>query len=191
MRATLQRIRSGVNAGVTLVQIREPRLPDPALLDLTGHACQAAVDTDTRVVVNDRLDVAVAAGAHGIHLRGRSFSAARVRARMGKPFLIGRSVHDLDEAIAADREGGCDYVIFGTVFPSRSKPDGHRVAGLDALHDVCRRVSLPVIAIGGITREHVADVSAAGAAGIAAISLFEDLESLRSTVEFVRRSFDT
>ena len=114
-----------------------------------------------------------------------------MRERVGKGFLIGRSVHDLAEATAADRDGGCDYLLFGTVYPSRSKPEGHRVAGLDALRDVCRGVSLPVVAIGGITRERVAAVSAAGAAGIAAIGLFEEIESLRSTVEFVRRSFDT
>ena len=169
------------------MQIREPRLPDPALLGLTRQAGETGIKT----LVNDRLDVALAAGADGVHLRGHSFSAARVRERVGKAFLIGRSVHDLAEAGAADREGGCDYLLFGTVFPSRSKPEGHRVAGLDALREVCHRVSLPVIAIGGITRERAAEVRAAGAAGIAAIGLFDDTESLRSTVEFVRRSFDT
>jgi thiamine-phosphate pyrophosphorylase len=173
------------------VQIREPRLPDRALLELTGRACDAARDSNTRVLVNDRLDVAVAAGAHGVHLRGTSFSAARVRARVGEAFLIGRSVHELVEALAAEREGGCDYLFFGTVFPSPSKPEGHRIAGLEALRDVCRRVTVPVVAIGGVTRERVPAVSAAGAAGIAAISLFDAAESLRSTVEFVRRSFDT
>jgi thiamine-phosphate pyrophosphorylase len=173
------------------VQIREPRLPDRALLELTRRACDAARDSNTRILVNDRLDVAVGAGAHGVHLRGNSFRAARVRASVGDAFLIGRSVHELVEALAAERDGGCDYLFFGTVFPSPSKPEGHHIAGLEALRDVCRRVTVPVIAIGGVTRERVPAVSAAGAAGIAAISLFDAADSLRSTVEFVRRSFDT
>jgi thiamine-phosphate pyrophosphorylase len=186
-----------VDAGITLVQIREPRLPDPALLNVTSQACalshRSAVrrEAGTRIVVNDRLDVALAGGADGVHLRANSFSAARVRERVGTTFLVGRSVHDLAEAMAADRDGGCDYLLFGTVFQSRSKPEGHRVAGLEALQAVCQRVSVPVIAIGGITRERAADVSAAGAAGIAAIGLFEDVQTLRSTAEFLRRSFDT
>jgi thiamine-phosphate pyrophosphorylase len=188
---TLQRIRAAVEAGVALIQIREPRLTDPVLIDLTRRACEAAGESGPRVLVNDRLDVALAAGAHGVHLRGNSFSAARVRERVGNAVLVGRSVHECAEAIAIDREGGCDYLLFGTVFPSRSKPAGHPVAGLEALREVCRQVRLPVIAIGGITLEHAASVSATGAAGIAAIGLFGDIRSMRSTVESVRQSFDT
>lgn len=166
------------------------------LLDLARRACgvarrSAGGEGGTQILVNDRLDVALAAGAHGVHLRASSVSAARVRERVGKPFLIGRSVHGLAEATAAASEGGCDYLLFGTVFPSRSKPEGHLIAGVEALRGVCAAVKLPVVAIGGITRERAADVSAAGAAGIAAIGLFDDLESLRSTVAIVRRSFDT
>jgi thiamine-phosphate diphosphorylase len=188
---TLLRVREAAAAGVDLIQIREPGLPDRALLNLTRRACDAARDSRARIVVNDRLDVALAAGAHGIHLRGSSFSASRVRARAGETFLIGRSVHQLEEAMAAEREGGCDYLFFGTVFPSPSKPEGHRIAGLDALREACDRVSVPVVAIGGITRERAGAVCAAGAAGIAAIRLFDDVGGIGSTVEFVRRSFDT
>jgi thiamine-phosphate pyrophosphorylase len=187
----LLRIHAAAEAGVDLVQIREPRLPDRALIDLTRRACDTVRESNTRILVNDRLDVALAAGAHGVHLRADSVSAARVRAVGGDRLLIGRSVHQLAEALAAAQEGGCDYLLFGTVFPSPSKPPGQRTAGLDGLRDVCARVRVPVVAIGGVTRATAASVSAAGAAGIAAISLFGDLESMRSTVEFVRRSFDT
>jgi thiamine-phosphate diphosphorylase len=188
---TLRRIRAAVEAGVTLIHIREPRLTDRALLDLTRRACEAAGESGPRILVNDRLDIALAAGAGGVHLRANSFGAPRVRDRLGAARLIGRSVHERAEAMAAEREGGCDYLLFGTVFPSRSKPEGHRIAGLDALRDVCGEVRIPVVAIGGITLEHAAGVRAAGAAGIAAITLFDDIDSMRSTVESIRRSFDT
>jgi thiamine-phosphate diphosphorylase len=187
---TLARVRAAVGAGVTLVQIREPRLPDRALFDLTRSACRAAQPTSARIVVNDRLDVALAAGANGVHLRGNSIDAARARALVGSALLIGRSIHDADEALGVERGGGCDYVVFGTVFSSPSKPGG-RAAGLEALREVCRRVNLPVVAIGGITLENVAAVRAAGAAGVAAISLFDDVKSISSAVASVRRTFDT
>jgi thiamine-phosphate diphosphorylase len=187
--AALPRIRAAVLAGVDLVQIREPRLPGRGLVDFTRRACDAASGS-TRVVVNDRFDVAIAAGAHGVHLRGDSFTAARVRS-VAFGLVIGRSVHSVEEGVAAEREGGCDYLIFGTVFASPSKPEGHRVTGLAPLREVCSRVTLPVLAIGGITKDRIADVRAAGAAGIAAIGLFEDAESLSETMDSIRRSFDT
>ena len=188
---TVARIRAAAEAGVDLVQIREPHLPDRALLELTRQACDIAQGTSTRIVVNDRLDVALEANAHGVHLRGCSYSAARVRAIVTSEFLIGRSVHDLDEAVSAAREGGCNYLLFGTVFPSGSKPEGHRVAGLQALSEVCGRVTLPVIAIGGVTPATAGDIPRTGAAGIAAIGLFDDAESIPRVVDLMRRTFDT
>ena len=187
--ATLARIRAAVLAGVNLIQIREPRLTARDLVEFTRRACDAG-QTSARVVVNDRVDVAIAAGAAGVHLRGNSFGAARVRG-VTRGFVIGRSVHSVEEAVAVERAGGCDYLIFGTVFESANKPAGHTVTGLPALRDVCSRIALPVLAIGGMTRERIADVRAAGAAGIAAIGLFEDCRSLSETMDSIRRSFDT
>jgi thiamine-phosphate pyrophosphorylase len=188
---TVARIRAAAEAGVDLVQIREPHLPDRALLELTRQACDIAQGASPRIVVNDRLDVALQANAHGVHLRGGSYSAPRVRAIVTREFLIGRSVHDLDEAVTAEREGGCNYLLFGTVFPSGSKPEGHRIAGLQVLREVCARVTLPVIAIGGVTTATAGDIPRTGAAGIAAIGLFEDAGSIPSVVDFMRRTFDT
>ena len=187
----LDRIRAAARAAVDLDQIREPELPDRKLLDVARRACDAVQGTPTRILVNDRLDVALAAAAHGVHLRGNSFGAARVRAHAGPALLIGRSVHSLDEAIAAERDGGCDYLFFGTVFPSSSKPEGHRVAGVDALREVCARVTLPVLAIGGLTASTIGGLKQAGAAGVAAIGLFDDVASMPFTIELVRRRFDT
>ena len=188
---TLAVIAAAARAGVGLVQVRESRLDDRALLDLARRAVTVTTGTGCRVVVNERVDVALAAGASGVHLRGRSFAASRVRAMVPAGFVVGRSVHTLAEARAADAEGGCDYLIFGTVFASRSKPADHPIAGVDALAAVCRSVRLPVLAIGGVGPQNAEEVARAGAAGVAGISLFEDAASISGVVAAVRRGFDS
>ena len=125
--------------------------------------------------MNARADIALAAGAHGMHLRGTSPSALRIRPIVGPRFLVGRSVHSVEEAEMAEASGGCDYLVFGTVFPSVSKTAGHAVAGVDALARVCARVRLPVLAIGGVTTANIDRIAATGAAGVAAIDLFASL----------------
>ena len=99
-------------------------------------------------------------------------------------------VHDVAEALAA-AESGCDYLIFGTVFPSRSKGAGHPVAGLEGLRQVATTVRVPVVAIGGISLENAASTLATGAAGVAAIDLFRGNIPLGTIVSGLRRSFDT
>ena len=182
-------VREAASAGVDLVQIREPRLQGGALLSLVHEAIDEAGAAPCRVLVNDRFDVAIAANAAGVHLRGNSFPASRVSRVAPAGFLIGRSVHEPAEAIAVTEEGGCDYLIFGTVFTSRNKPAGHPVAGLNLLREVCRATALPVIAVGGISVENAADVVAAGAKGIAGIDLFQGV--ITTTVSRLRRQFDT
>jgi thiamine-phosphate pyrophosphorylase len=178
-------------AGVDLIQIRERDLDDRALVTLVRATVAAVRGTPARVIVNDRTDVALAAGAAGVHLRADSVPAPRVRAIAGPGFLVGRSVHDEEEAAAVDAEGGCDYLIFGTVFPTSGKPSGHQTAGLAALGRVCARVSAPVLAIGGMSIARAPDVARAGAAGLAAIQLFATAADLRETVRALRHAFDT
>jgi thiamine-phosphate pyrophosphorylase len=184
-------IREAAAAGVDLIQIRERDMVDGALADLTRAAVEAVRGTSAKVLVNDRLDVALAAGAAGVHLRADSFGASQARTIAPPGFVIGRSVHDVDEAARTEAEGGCDYLIMGTVFPSGSKPSGHEPSGLSALRDVCARVRLPVIAIGGMSIGHAAAVKAAGAAGVAAIGLFRTVPDLAGMVQNLRRSFDS
>ena len=110
---------------------------------------------------------------------------------MPDDYLVGRSVHSVAEASAAARDGNCDYLVFGMVFESASKPKGHTIAGLDALAAVCAAVPLPVLAIGGITLARVPEIVRAGAAGLAAIGLFAtgtDREFGR-TVDAIRLAF--
>ena len=176
------RAAPAVHAGVDVIQVRERDLPDNQLMALVRRIVGVAAGTNTRVIVNDRADIAIAAGAAGVHLRGDSPPASRLRAMVSEDFLIGRSVHSLAEVDAALAGGGCDYLLFGTVFPSEGKPAGHPVAGLEALAQVCARSPLPVIAIGGITERNAPQVCDAGAAGFAAVGLFMCLTPLREVV---------
>jgi thiamine-phosphate pyrophosphorylase len=124
----------------------------------------------TRVLINDRVDVALACGADGVHLRMDSIPPAAVRAMVPRGFLVGQSVHRLDEAIASASH--VDYLTAGTVWPSASKPDDHPLLGLDGFAAIASAVRVPVIAIGGVTAERAAAVAAAGGSGLAAIGLF-------------------
>jgi thiamine-phosphate diphosphorylase len=187
----LEALLCAARAGVNLIQIRERELDDRSLLTFVRAALQSVESTRARVVVNDRVDIALAAGAAGVHLRGDSVAASEVRRIVPPGFIIGRSVHDEGEAAAAAADGGCDYLTFGTVFPSASKPEGHRSAGVNALRRVAARVPIPVLAIGGMSIERAPAIAAAGAAGIAAIGLFARSTALAEDVARLRRAFDT
>ena len=176
------RAATAVAGGVDVIQIRESDLADGPLAALVRRIAGLTAGTNTRVIVNDRADIAIAAGAAGVHLRGDSPPASRVREMVSDGFLIGRSVHSLAEADAALSDGGCDYLLFGTVFPSKGKPPGHPEAGLEALAQVCGRSPLPVIAIGGITERNAPLVRDAGAAGFAAVGFFMCLTPLPEVV---------
>jgi len=187
----IQAIAAAARAGASLVHVRERALDDRQLLALVRRAVDVTRGTRAAVVVNDRVDVALAAGAAGVHLREDSVAASRVRTIVPERFVIGRSVHSVEEARRAEESGGCDYLVFGTVFASRSKPPGHAVAGVETLKEVCAAVALPVVAIGGVTLARVGELVDAGAAGIAAIDLFADPERAGEAVAAARRQFDT
>jgi thiamine-phosphate diphosphorylase len=189
-RPVLDHCRDAVRASVDLIQLREPGLEAHALLTLATRLVEMTRDTPTRVVVNDRLDVAVAAGAHGVHLRGDSIAPERARSMVPAGFLIGRSVHGAGEAVLAAR--GADYCVAGTVFPTPSKPGLRQPLGLEGLEAIVRAVPLPVLAIGGVSMERIEAVAATGAAGMAAIGLFDaDADDLVVVVREARRRFDT
>ena len=184
-------------AGVDLVQVRELDLETPDLCCLVERCLDAAAGLPTRIVVNDRADVALATGAHGVHLRADSYAAERVRAIVPGGFLLGRSVHDPEEAASVAASGAVDYIIFGTVFASACKAPGHRTAGLDGLAAAAAAAApVPVLAIGGVSVVSAAALRRAGAAGLAAIGLFLPGEvgaegTLAATVRRLRAAFDS
>ncbi|MBI3978972.1 MAG: thiamine phosphate synthase [Chloroflexi bacterium] len=160
-------VEQAVSGGVTLVQVREKDLPAGELCELVARVL-AAVAGRARVVVSDRLDVALAVGADGVHLPGSGLPVEAARRLTPSGFLIGRSVHRPEEAAAAEH-AGADYVVLGTIFTTASKP-GLAPAGpglIAATRALCR---LPILAIGGITAANAGDAIAAGADGVAAIS---------------------
>ena len=188
---------AAAQAGVDMIQLRERDLSARDQFTLARHCLEGVRETGCRVLVNDRVDIALAAAADGVHLRGDSFDGAAARALAGKRFMIGRSVHG--EAEAGDRATArdLDYLLFGTVFPTASKPALDAAAGLDELAKAVAAASLPVLAIGGITLGNAGAVVRAGAAGIAAIGLFipppgVDVSTHVSyAVQQLRRTFDT
>jgi thiamine-phosphate pyrophosphorylase len=185
---TIDRFRAAVRAGVDLIQIRERDLEGARLAELARAVVEVARGSQTLVVVNDRVDVALAAGADGVHLRSDSFDAPAVRALAGGAFVVGRSVHSNEEA-ARHGGGEADYLMFGTVFASASKAPGHRVAGPGGLAAACAQSAVPVLAIGGITIERAAEAAAAGARGVAGIGVFAGARDLEETVRRLRAAF--
>jgi thiamine-phosphate pyrophosphorylase len=166
----VEQARRAAGVGIDLIHIRERDLGGASLAALVSDLVAVTRGSTTRVVVNDRIDVALVSGADGVHLRGDSVSVVAARRLVPPPFLVGRSVHTVQEASAAD----ADYLIAGTVFPSAAKPGAAELLGLDGLRAIVSASAVPVLAIGGITPDRIADVLAAGAAGIAAIGLFID-----------------
>jgi thiamine-phosphate pyrophosphorylase len=169
-------IRDVSVAGADWIQIREKDLAGRALAELARHAVAAISETGARIFVNDRLDVALASGAAGIHLGETSLPVEAVtewRQSSGRTdFQIGISCHSLETARAAER-GGANYIFFGPVFATPSKAAFGAPQGVEILRAVCNSVGIPVLAIGGVTLENAASCIAAGAAGIAAIRLFQ------------------
>jgi thiamine-phosphate pyrophosphorylase len=170
----LQQLEKAVDDGVDLIQIRERDLDAADLAALVRDAVSLAGGTASRVVVNDRLDVAVACGAAGVHLRGDSILPAHARRIAPREFLIGRSVHRLEDLFETE---SCDYLIAGTVFPSRSKDTATPLLGLEGLRAIARAAPVPVLAIGGIRIDRFDAVVGAGAAGVAGIGLFLPFDS--------------
>lgn len=166
----LRQVTFAADAGIDVVQLRERDLDAALLFDLASASVAAVRGSSTRIVVNDRLDVALAAGAHGVHLRGDSLAPAVVRRLAPPGFLVGRSVHSVDDAVRAGTD--VDYLVAGTIWATPSKPADHRLLGVDGLAQIVAAVHMPVLAIGGVTPERLAAVGQAGAHGFAAIGLF-------------------
>jgi thiamine-phosphate pyrophosphorylase len=179
-------IARAIAAGVDWVQIREKDLPARRLLALTETAVsQARQQGTTRVVVNDRLDVALAAHAHGVHLGTRSMPVDLVRKLAPPDFVVGVSCHSLAEALAAEK-AGANYILLGPVFSTPSKLQYGPPLGLSKLREVTSQVSLPIFALGGITADRVAACRENGAAGLAGIRIFQDCESMAEVVRDLR-----
>ena len=185
----LRLVRAAVDSEVPLFQIREKSLSGRVLFELAAHAAEITRGSKTRLLVNDRSDIACASGADGVHLTTQSLPVDVVRNTFGAEFLIGVSTHSLEEARVA-QDAGADFVVFGPVFETESKRGYGEPQGLEKLGEVTHALGeFPVVAIGGITLENVGDCFRAGARGVAAIRMLIDAEQLSSIARAIRSKF--
>lgn len=181
-------LKEAALAEVDLIQLREKDLPTRELLKLAEAAVDICRNTKTKVVINDRLDLAMGVAADGVHLGGESLPAQIVRKVAGENFLMGVSCHSLEDALRAE-EAGADYLLLGPIFTTPSKLRYGPPLGVEKLKEVAERIRIPVIALGGVTVERTAACLAAGAGGIAGIRIFQDYPSLPERVRELRAQF--
>ena len=159
-------VARAVGGGINVVQLREKDLAAAELVPLADHL-RAITRDKALLIVNSHLDVALLCGADGVHLPEKGPSVAATRRLAGDGLIIGRSVHSAEEAVKAEEEGA-DYVQVGAIFPTRSHPGPPAGPGL--VESVAARVTIPIVAVGGITARNVGEVMQAGARGAAVIS---------------------
>ena len=182
--ALIDFLRAALAAGVDMIQLRERDLPARTLLAVADAIALRAEQAGAAILINDRADVAACAGA-GVHLTTRSMTADAVRRAFGEQMLVGASTHNLDEARAAAGEGA-DFIVFGPVFETESKKTYGPPVGLAALREAAEQVPIPVIALGGIKPDNFQDALEAGAAGVAAISMFVEADDLPSLIRRIK-----
>jgi thiamine-phosphate diphosphorylase len=157
-----------LEVGVSILQLRVKSLPPVDFLELAKDARTATRAHDCKLIINDRIDIALACHADGVHLGQDDLPLSTGRALMGEK-IVGISTHNLDQAHAAERNGA-DYIGFGPMFGSATKVTGYEARGLEMLQQIRRAVKLPIVAIGGITEKNVREVWQAGADSAAIIS---------------------
>ncbi|MDD5541696.1 MAG: thiamine phosphate synthase [Acidobacteriia bacterium] len=178
----LRRVAEVLEAGIDLIQLREKGTPTQELVGIAEQLMQIKRRPSQKILINDRLDVALGLNFDGIHLGQSSFPAAEVRKCVPKNFLVGVSTHHVAEAVQAEK-AGADYVIFGPIFPTPSKLKYGLPQGTARLGEVVRALTIPVLAIGGISLANFEECLAMGCAGIAAISMFQGQNSIPDIIQ--------
>jgi thiamine-phosphate pyrophosphorylase len=182
-----QKVRAAFTSGVDYVQLREKDMSGKALSNLVSEL-QASQEKNNsrralRLLVNERLDVALSCGADGVHLPSDALPLPQVRARAGAAAVVGISCHSENEVLQAGSDGA-SYVLVGPVFPTPSKPES-KPLGVQTLREICRRSPAPVFALGGVTRDNAESCVRAGAVGIAGIRLFQQTSDLAELARYL------
>jgi len=182
-------VASAIMGGVTMVQLRAKSLSDREHLALAAALVERCAHDDVPLIVNDRVDIALASGASGVHLGVDDLPLAAARTLAGAGFLIGSSP-ETDEQIESAARAGADYLGIGPVYGTRTKSDAGNALGLSELARRCAIAPLPVVGIGGITSDGATDVIHAGAAGIAVVSAILAANDPQAAAWRLRRSVD-
>ncbi len=180
--ATLEeQVEEAIQGGVTFLQLREKDLPCGEFVKLAGEIKKIAGRAGIPFVINDALEVALACDADGVHVGQGDMPASEVRRRMGEDKILGVSVQTVEQAVLAEREGA-DYLGVGAVFTTSTKLDADAVS-FESLKAICEAVSIPVVAIGGISRENVLELSGSGISGIAVVSAIFAQKDIKAAAE--------
>ena len=180
-RTLLEVVRESLDGGVTMLQLREKTLEEGAFLE-EARALQALCrERHVPFIVNDNVDIARAMGADGVHVGQSDMEALDVRAKLGPDKIIGVSAHSVEEALLAEKHGA-DYLGVGAMFPTGSKADVQELP-YETLKEICAAVSIPVVAIGGISQENVAKRAGSGICGVAVISAIYAAKNIKSAAE--------
>ena len=184
-RTLLEVVRESLDGGVTMLQLREKTLEEGAFLE-EARALQALCrERHVPFIVNDNVDIARAMGADGVHVGQSDMEALDVRAKLGPDKIIGVSAHSVEEALLAEKHGA-DYLGVGAMFPTGSKADVQELP-YETLKDICAAVSIPVVAIGGISGENVGKLAGSGICGVAVVSAIYAKEDPKAAAAGLRK----
>lgn len=182
-------IRQAIGGGADCIQLREKEATSRELLEMAVLLRRITRETDIRFIVNDRVDIALAADADGVHLGQDDLPIAVARKLLGPEKIIGISTHSVQEAIAAE-QAGADYIGLGPIHPTQTKLDAEPVIGVEGVREVRRHVSIPIVAIGGIKQPDVAEIIRAGANGVAVISAIIGANDVYAAAAAMRAEVD-
>ena len=177
-RTLLEQIEDALEGGVTCIQLREKELDDAAFFDEAIKVKALCQKYKVPFIVNDSVEVAVKAGADGVHVGQGDLPLCEVRKMCGKDMIIGVSAQTVAQALEAE-QNGADYLGVGAVFPTSTKKDADAVS-LETLKEICSSVSIPVVAIGGISKANMAELKGSGIAGVALVSAIFAAENIKA-----------
>lgn len=178
-------VEQAVSGGCTMVQLRESHIPSADFYAMAKRIKKITDRYNVPLIINNRMDIALAAGAAGVHLGQKDIPAAAARNVMGKGRLLGISVSDLSEALKA-QEAGADYLGVGAMFPSKTKKDAE-IVSIEELQKICRAVTIPVVAIGGIGKENADMLLKLGVDGLAVVSAIIGSEDISKAAAELKR----
>lgn len=181
----MEQVRSAIKGGVTCIQLREKDLDEDAFLEEAVAMRKLCRESKIPFIINDNVDIAIKCQADGIHVGQKDMEAGHVRALVGEDMIIGVSAQTVEQALAAEK-AGADYIGVGAVFSTTTKPDASDVAH-ETLKEICGAVSIPVVAIGGINKNNILELSGSGVDGVALVSAIFAAEDIEKECMLLRK----